>query len=209
MKSGDALHRQGQQCAGQRDRQGHDADPANDVFGAQIRGDTHTGHVAERGGQHGAEQQQVGPFRCPALAELSRPVHRKHQHQHRAQVARAEKAEPVANGGDSDYIARFRDFKYHETLFELFAKQYEMARIDESREGAVIQVLDPAQPPERKSKAKKAQIAMLTTLATGFALLLFVFIRQALRGAAQTPESAEKLSRLRQALSKPLGRMGL
>ena len=50
---------------------------------------------------------------------------------------------------------------------------------------------------------------MLTTLATGFALLLFVFIRQALRGAAQTPESAEKLSRLRQALSKPLGRMGL
>ncbi len=124
-------------------------------------------------------------------------------------MARAEKEEPVANGGDSDYIARFRDFKYHETLFELFAKQYEMARIDESREGAVIQVLDPAQPPERKSKAKKAQIAMLTTLATGFALLLFVFIRQALRGAAQTPESAEKLSRLRQALSKPLGRMGL
>ena len=47
---------------------------------------------------------------------------------------------------------------------------------------------------------------MLTTLATGFALLLFVFIRQALRGAAQTPESAEKLSRLRQALSKALGR---
>ena len=124
----------------------------------------------------------------------------------RTQMAQAEKQEPVANGGDSDYIARFRDFKYHETLFELFAKQYEMARIDESREGAVIQVLDPAQPPERKSKPKKAQIAMLATLAAGFALLLFVFIRRALRGAAQTPESAEKLSRLRQALSKALGR---
>ena len=124
----------------------------------------------------------------------------------RAQMARAEKEEPATNSGDSDYIARFRDFKYHETLFELFSKQYEMARIDESREGAVIQVLDPAQPPERKSKPKKAQIAMLTTLATGFALLLFVFIRQALRGAAQIPESAEKLSRLRQALSKALGR---
>ena len=124
----------------------------------------------------------------------------------RAQMARAEKEEPSATTGDSDYIARFRDFKYHETLFELFAKQYEMARIDESREGTVIQVLDAAQPPERKSKPKKAQIAMLATLTAGFALLLLVFIRQALRGAAQTPESVEKLSRLRQALSKALGR---
>ena len=54
---------------------------------------------------------------------------------------------------------KYRDFKYNETLFELFAKQYEMAHVDESREGAVIQVLDVAQPPERKSKPKKALIA--------------------------------------------------
>jgi hypothetical protein len=47
---------------------------------------------------------------------------------------------------------------------------------------------------------------MMTTLTTGFALLLFVFIRQALRGAAQTPESAEKLSRLRQAWVRAWGR---
>jgi uncharacterized protein involved in exopolysaccharide biosynthesis len=125
----------------------------------------------------------------------------------RSQMDRAEKAEPPSTGGsDSDYITKFRDFKYHETLFELFAKQYEMARVDESREGALIQVVDAALPPERKAKPKKAQIAMLTTLATGFALLLFIFIRQALRGAAQTPESAEKLGRLRQAWAKALGR---
>jgi uncharacterized protein involved in exopolysaccharide biosynthesis len=124
----------------------------------------------------------------------------------RAQLGRAEKAEPLMGGSDGDYITKLRDFKYHETLFELFTKQYEVARIDESREGAVIQVLDAAQPPERKSKPKKAQIALLTTLAAGFALLLFVFIRQALRGASQTPESAEKLSRLRQAWARAIGR---
>lgn len=123
----------------------------------------------------------------------------------RGQMARAEKEEP-ASSGDSDYIAKFRDFKYHETLFELFAKQYEMARVDESREGAIIQVVDTAQPPERKSKPKKALIALMTTLAVGFALLLFIFIRQALRGAAQTPESAEKINRLRHAWSRALGR---
>ena len=126
----------------------------------------------------------------------------------RAQLGQTEKTDPAAraNGGDSDYIAKLRDFKYYETLFELFTKQYEIARIDESREGAVIQVLDAAQPPERKSKPKKAQIAMLTSLAAGFALLLFVFIRQALRGAGQTPESAEKLSRLRHAWARAIGR---
>lgn len=124
----------------------------------------------------------------------------------RGQLARAETSEPATDSASSDYIAKFRDFKYYETLFELFAKQYEMARIDESREGAVIQVLDAAQPPERKSKPKKALIALMSTLAVGFALLLFIFIRQALRGAAQTPESAEKLGRLRQAWAKALGR---
>lgn len=121
-----------------------------------------------------------------------------------SQMARAEKSEP-ATKGDADYVARYRDYKYYETLFELFAKQFELAKVDEAREGAVIQVVDMAQPPERKSKPKKALIALIATMATGFALLLFVFIRQALRTAAQTPESAEKLSQLRQSWRKALG----
>jgi tyrosine-protein kinase Etk/Wzc len=124
----------------------------------------------------------------------------------RGQLGRAEQSEPATDSANSDYIAKLRDFKYYETLFEMFAKQYEMARIDESREGAVIQVLDAAQPPERKSKPKKALIALMTTLAVGFGLLLFVFIRQALRGAGQDQESAEKLARLRRAWAKAIGR---
>ena len=124
----------------------------------------------------------------------------------RAQMAHAEKEEPAASSGDSDYVARFRDCKYHETLFDLFAKQYEMARLDESREGAVIQVLDAAQPPERKSKPKKAQMAVVTTLTVGFALLILIFLRKALRIASQAPNTAEKLSYLRQACYRALGR---
>jgi uncharacterized protein involved in exopolysaccharide biosynthesis len=123
----------------------------------------------------------------------------------RTQLARAEAQEPQSAGG-SDYVARYRDFKYYETLFDLFAKQYEVARVDESREGAVIQILDVAQPPERKSKPKKALIAVITTLAVGFALLLFVFVRQALANASRNQESAEKLSRLRAAFGRAFGR---
>lgn len=125
----------------------------------------------------------------------------------RAQLRKAEASQPKTGAeSDSDYVAKFRDFKYHETLFELFAKQYELARVDESREGAVIQVVDTAQPPDRKSKPKKAVIAVLATLATGFALLLFVFVRQALRNAAQDAETATKLQQLRAAWARALGR---
>lgn len=123
----------------------------------------------------------------------------------RTQLRRAEASQPPPQG-DSDYVAKYRDFKYHETLFELFAKQYELARVDESREGAVIQVVDVAQAPERKSKPKKAMIAVLATLASGFALLLFVFVRQALRNAAQDGEAATKLHNLRAAWARALGR---
>jgi tyrosine-protein kinase Etk/Wzc len=124
----------------------------------------------------------------------------------RVQLRRAEQSQKPAQQGDSDYIAKYRDFKYNETLFELFAKQYELARVDESREGAVIQVVDVAQPAEKKSKPKKALVAVLTTLATGFALLLFVFVRQAVRNASREQASAEKLDALRRAWARALGR---
>jgi len=124
----------------------------------------------------------------------------------KAQLAKQEKDQPSTNSGQGDYIVKFREFKYQETLFELFARQYELAKVDESREGAVIQVLDAAQPPERKSKPKKALIAIIASLATGFALLLFVFIRQAMRNANQDPESAQKLSALQASWRKALGR---
>ena len=82
-------------------------------------------------------------------------------------------------------------------MFELFAKQFELAKVDESREGAVIQVLDVAQPPERKAKPKKALIAIIATLASGFALLLFVFVRSAIRNASQNPETNDRIQALK------------
>lgn len=113
----------------------------------------------------------------------------------REQLSRAEKDTAGADG--SDYVTKYRDFKYYETLYELMAKQYEIARIDESREGAVIQVVDQAVPPERKSKPKKALIAMIAALATGILLLLFVFLRQMLRHGSKNPETAQKIGELR------------
>ncbi len=123
----------------------------------------------------------------------------------RNQFSKLEKSSPVVGGSDANYVARYRDVKYYETLFELFSKQFELAKVDEARENNVIQVVDVAVAPERKSKPKKALIAVLTSLAVGMILLMFVFVRSALRGAAKTPETAQKISSLRRAWQRALG----
>jgi uncharacterized protein involved in exopolysaccharide biosynthesis len=89
-------------------------------------------------------------------------------------------------------------------MFELFAKQFELAKVDESREGAVIQVLDVAQPPEKKAKPTKALIAIIATLASGFALLLFVFVRSAIRNASQDPETNDRIQALKKSLKNAM-----
>jgi uncharacterized protein involved in exopolysaccharide biosynthesis len=115
----------------------------------------------------------------------------------RTQLARLEQAAD-ANVGP-DYLTKYREFKYRETLFELFAKQYEIARVDESREGALIQVVDPAVPPEYKSKPKRLLIAVAATLFSLVLLCIFVLVRHAWRQSATDPVGAERLARLRAA----------
>ncbi len=107
----------------------------------------------------------------------------------RAQLSKLEKPGDASTSNDSDYVARFRDYKYYETLFDLFAKQFELAKVDESREGNKIQILDVAQAPERKSKPKKGLIALMATFATGLLLLLFVFVRYSLRNSKNSSKA--------------------
>jgi tyrosine-protein kinase Etk/Wzc len=123
----------------------------------------------------------------------------------KSQLTKSEKEEPASQGA-SDYVARYREFKYQETMFELLAKQFELAKVDESREGAVIQVLDIAEPPERKAKPNEAMIAIIATLASGFALLLFVFVRSALKNAFQDEDTKLRMDALKGSWNRALGR---
>jgi uncharacterized protein involved in exopolysaccharide biosynthesis len=116
----------------------------------------------------------------------------------RGQLARLEA--PIESNNGPDYVSKFREFKYQETLFELFARQYELARVDESREGALIQVVDAAKPAERKSRPKRALIAVATTLASFIVLAAFFLVRHGWRTASQRPENAERMARLRSVL---------
>lgn len=101
----------------------------------------------------------------------------------RARLAELERALQT-DGNNQDYLAAYREFKYQETLFELLARQFEIAKADESREGALIQVVDPATPPERRSAPKRGRIVIMTTISSLIGLLAFVLVRRQWRQAA-------------------------
>lgn len=63
-----------------------------------------------------------------------------------------------------EYLRKLRDLKYNETIFELIAKQFELAKLDEARQGALIQVADAAVPPDKVSFPKRTITDVLVTL---------------------------------------------
>jgi len=116
----------------------------------------------------------------------------------RQQLNQAERSNPVEQG--PDYITKYREFKYQETLFDLFARQFEVARLDESRQGAPIQVIDAATPPERRSKPKRVLTAVQATLIAAVLLSGVVLLRHRVRvSIAHDRSTGEKLERIRAA----------
>ena len=77
------------------------------------------------------------------------------------------------------YVRKLRDVKYAETIFELLAKQYEAARLDEAKTAAVIQVVDPAIEPDRKSSPHRLWIVSMGTLLGSLGSVLYVLLAEA------------------------------
>lgn len=94
-------------------------------------------------------------------------------------------------------IRKTRDLKYYETLFELLSKQYELAKLDEAKESSLIQVLDKAVTPEKRSKPKRAQIVLIAALAAGFLAVLGAFVAEAMQKAKEDDENGAQLAQLR------------
>ena len=100
-----------------------------------------------------------------------------------------------------DYVGKYREFKYQETLFDLMARQYELARVDESREGALIQVVDPAKAPEHKVKPRRLYFLIGGAVGATVLYLLAIYGRLRYRAALSDPENARRWTRLRSALA--------
>ena len=101
-----------------------------------------------------------------------------------------------------EYVRSLREVKYHESIFELLAKQYEIARIDEARDGSILQVLDRAVEPDRKSGPRRARIVIVTAILGFLAALLWALLRDAHERAKHHPEQSRKMNTLRDLLRR-------
>ena len=100
-----------------------------------------------------------------------------------------------------EYVRKLRDVKYYETIFDILARQFELAKLDEAKQGALIQVVDSAIPPDRRSSPKRALIVILATIAGFFMGLLTALLQASLQHLKSDPAVSARLSMLVSAMS--------
>jgi uncharacterized protein involved in exopolysaccharide biosynthesis len=99
------------------------------------------------------------------------------------------------------YIRKLRDVKYFETIFELLARQYEIAKVDEARQGAVVQIVDRAIVPDRRSSPQRTLIVLGAAAFGLFLGVVWAFAREGLTRLSNSPEEHLRLELLKKSLS--------
>jgi tyrosine-protein kinase Etk/Wzc len=102
---------------------------------------------------------------------------------------------------DLEYLRKVRDVKYYETMFDILARQFEMAKLDEAKQGALVQVVDAAVPPDKRSFPRRTLIVIVATL-VGFVVgLVAALSLAAIQRIRKIPEVSGKLRILRDSLA--------
>jgi tyrosine-protein kinase Etk/Wzc len=96
-----------------------------------------------------------------------------------------------------EYVRSYRELKYQETVFELLAKEFEVAKLDEAREGAIIQVVDAPVVPDKKSFPPRPIIIVASAIFSFFVAAFWVMMQQRFAQAAELPENRQRLRLIR------------
>jgi len=104
------------------------------------------------------------------------------------------------NSKGIENLRLLREMKYNEVTYELLARQYEIAKIDEAKDSAIIQVMDRAIEPDRKSRPHRARIVIVTAVLAVLAALLFALLREAYARARH--HQTEKVAMLKGLLGR-------
>jgi uncharacterized protein involved in exopolysaccharide biosynthesis len=130
----------------------------------------------------------------------------------RGQLAKLERSDAAAGNGDIaiparqmpeaelEYLRRAREVKYQEALYDFLGKQLEAARIDEGQNAVLVQVVDRAVEPEKKSGPKRMLIVLVSTITAFLLACVGVLVAELLRRKQQDPHEAARLGLLRHAL---------
>jgi tyrosine-protein kinase Etk/Wzc len=100
-------------------------------------------------------------------------------------------------GAGMEYLRRYRDLKYNETVYELLTKELEIAKLDEAREGEIVQVVDTAIPPDKKSSPHRTLIVIGMTVLAFFVAVFWVIVREGLQRSFRIPENRRRLESMR------------
>jgi uncharacterized protein involved in exopolysaccharide biosynthesis len=101
-----------------------------------------------------------------------------------------------------EYIRKLRDVKYFETIFDLLARQYEVAKVDEARQGAVVQIVDRAVVPDRRSSPKRTLIVLGAAAFGIFLGVFWAFAKEGVTRLSKNPAEHERLELLKESISR-------
>lgn len=104
-------------------------------------------------------------------------------------------------GAGLEYLRAQHELLYQQALYDMLMKQYEAARLDESKEATIIQVVEPAIQPDHRTSPKRAVILLISTLGgflTGCTAALILWWRELLQF---DPRALRQLQQLRSALT--------
>ena len=101
-----------------------------------------------------------------------------------------------------EYARRLRDLKFQETLYETLLQQYQAAVMAEASEGLVLQVIDPAIPPELKIKPRRKLMLIVAGFLGLFVGIFAAFIKEFIDNSSKNPESADKMALLKSYLRR-------
>jgi len=96
------------------------------------------------------------------------------------------------------YMRLLREVKIQEAIFEQLTKQYELAKINETKDTSSVQIIDEAVPPLKKSGPKRSRIVILTAFAAFFMSIVIIFVQEYL--SKLSPEDAEIIREIKQSL---------
>jgi tyrosine-protein kinase Etk/Wzc len=135
----------------------------------------------------------------PDLQRVEEEIRALRQELEKVETSKGHGFDPLMPSGrvpemGTEYLRKLRQLKYNETLYELLSKQFELAKLDEARDAVVIQVIDRAIPPERKSWPPRAWIVLLSAAMGLLLVIIFVLRLEWSTIKSENPSSDEKPS---------------
>ena len=107
-------------------------------------------------------------------------------------------------GASIEYLQAARELRYHESLYDFLSRQLEAARIDEAKNAEVVQVVDRAVVPERKSSPQRTLVVLITTILAFLLVSGFVLLREAVRRRRLDPSEDARFTQLQHYLRSSL-----